>query len=142
MKIERVSYQKAYVIGPYLQEKVGFEATLDPGEFPENALKVLQDIADQWHKENNPLFQPGAEVGPSIQEIQEQKILPYGELFSDIPIRKEREQQLVVNFGDVKARFFQVAREVLYSLPFFNCRFLREVVSVQKIPESLAKGEV
>jgi hypothetical protein len=72
MKIEKVSYQKAYVIGPYLQEKVGFEASID-GDSPEEVLSKLRKMADEWHRANNPLLQPGAEVGPSIQEIQEQK---------------------------------------------------------------------
>lgn len=53
MKIDKVSYQKAYIIGPYLQEKIGFEASID-GDSPEEVLSKLRTMADDWHKENNP----------------------------------------------------------------------------------------
>ena len=54
MKITRVSYQKAFVIGPYLQERVGFEAEIDDAEDEAKALSKLKEIAEQWHIANNP----------------------------------------------------------------------------------------
>jgi hypothetical protein len=55
MKITKVNYTKSYTIGPFLQEKVGFEAEIDGTcESPESALNELKRIADQWHIANNP----------------------------------------------------------------------------------------
>lgn len=54
MKVDKVTYTKSYSIGPFLQEKVGFEASIDPEDIPENVLNYLKVMADQWHKENNP----------------------------------------------------------------------------------------
>jgi hypothetical protein len=71
MKIEKVNYTKSYVIGPFLQEKIGFEASID-GDSPEKVLSSLREMADEWHKANN----PGLEISvnpEALQEIQEQK---------------------------------------------------------------------
>jgi predicted RNase H-like HicB family nuclease len=61
MKITKVTYQKTYSIGPYLTDRVGFEAELDGNdgvnlfpETPESALSQLKELADKWHKESNP----------------------------------------------------------------------------------------
>lgn len=63
MKIVKVTYQKSYIIGPYLQEKVGFEADISEPEpnpeggfyiySPEGALTRLKEMADEWHKKHN-----------------------------------------------------------------------------------------
>lgn len=51
MKIEKVTYQKTYSIGPYLTDRVGFEASINEDEeTPEAALSQLQEVADEWHK--------------------------------------------------------------------------------------------
>ena len=65
MKITKVTYQKAFIIGPYLQEKVGFEAEIThpfldaaDGKFeietPEMLLSRLKEMADKWHISQNP----------------------------------------------------------------------------------------
>lgn len=55
MKITKVTYQKAFVTGPFLQERIGYEAEVDSdNESPSGALTMLQRMADIWHKENNP----------------------------------------------------------------------------------------
>ncbi len=53
MKIERVSYQKTFSIGPYLTDKVGIESGVDAGETPELVLTTLKAIAEEWHKVSN-----------------------------------------------------------------------------------------
>lgn len=54
MKFKTVTYQKAFIIGPYLQEKAGFEIDIEEGETPKEALTRAKQVADEWHKENNP----------------------------------------------------------------------------------------
>lgn len=53
MKIEKVSYQKTYSIGPYLTDRVGFEASIDMDD-EYKALSILEGIADSWHKLAHP----------------------------------------------------------------------------------------
>ncbi len=66
MNIIKVTYQKAFVIGPYLQEKIGIEVEVDEeiGERAEFALDKAKEIVERWHKENNP--EP-AQVGPQAE---------------------------------------------------------------------------
>lgn len=56
MKITSVNIQRAYVTGPFLQEKLGMEIEIDTGigETPEGAYSLAREIMDKWHKENNP----------------------------------------------------------------------------------------
>lgn len=53
MKITKITYQKSYVIGPYLQERIGFEADISEDKQGhidiENALRILQLEADTYH---------------------------------------------------------------------------------------------
>lgn len=43
MKVDRISYQKAFAYGPYLQEKIGAEAIIEPGEDRDKAMQQLQE---------------------------------------------------------------------------------------------------
>lgn len=55
MKIEKVTYQKTYSIGPYLTDRVGFEASIDEEkETHEEVLSWLKAMADDWHKDAYP----------------------------------------------------------------------------------------
>ena len=54
MKITKVSYQKTYSIGPYLTDRVGFEADLGDNESCTEALAQLRKEADDWHIKTNP----------------------------------------------------------------------------------------
>jgi len=58
MKITTVSYQKTFIIGPYQNEKIGFEAEIDQRvEHPDQVLTSLKDMAENWHKISNPHLQ-------------------------------------------------------------------------------------
>lgn len=50
MHIDKVSYQRLYPIGSYLNERIGFEASLEEGEDPCKAIEELRILADQSHK--------------------------------------------------------------------------------------------
>src|ERR1700743_2881012 len=79
MRITKVTYQKTYSIGPYLTDRVGFEADLDGNngvdlfpETPESALSQLKELADKWHKKSNPhLYQEqgvnGSDLPPHLK---------------------------------------------------------------------------
>lgn len=54
MKIERVSYQKTFSIGPYLTEKIGIEIQLDDTDQPHDILTEAKRIVEGWHIEKNP----------------------------------------------------------------------------------------
>lgn len=54
MKITKVNYTKAFVIGAFLQEKIGVEIEIDDTETPEKALSEAKRIAETWHIANNP----------------------------------------------------------------------------------------
>lgn len=54
MKIEKVTYQKTFVTGPYMNEKIGFEVQLDDGDTDHSALDYCKDSAEMWHRKNNP----------------------------------------------------------------------------------------
>jgi hypothetical protein len=92
MKITKISYQKAFVVGPYLQEKIGFEAEPEPYigcqydgpngmEKYDEVLTTLEKMADEWHKKAHPHLyqQEGApeivrsftpqQTGPSVAVI-------------------------------------------------------------------------
>ena len=79
MKIEKVTYQKTYSIGPYLTDRVGFEASLDEpkreedGSFtvftPEGALSELEKMADAWHRKNHSHLYQSIDNGPNIQTV-------------------------------------------------------------------------
>jgi hypothetical protein len=53
MKIEKVSYQKLFPIGNFLNERIGFEASVDEGDDIFETLGKLKRMADQFHAENN-----------------------------------------------------------------------------------------
>jgi|HubBroStandDraft_3_1064219.scaffolds.fasta_scaffold07562_4 hypothetical protein len=64
MKIERITYQKAFITGPFLQEKIGFEAEIDEHvQSVHDALMQLKSMAEDFHKKANPhLYQESAPV--------------------------------------------------------------------------------
>ncbi len=55
MKYTKVTYQKAFVVGPYLQEKIGVEIEIDPSfETVDHALLNAKRTIEEWHIANNP----------------------------------------------------------------------------------------
>lgn len=55
MQIIKVSYERIFPLAPYVNEKIGFEATIDgSAESEKDALNKLKQIAEEWHKSNNP----------------------------------------------------------------------------------------
>lgn len=72
MKITTVTYQKAFNIGPFLQEKVGIEIQIDDTETAESALDLAKMIVESWHKANNPHLE-GMVIKDVVEDIDEQE---------------------------------------------------------------------
>jgi hypothetical protein len=55
MEITKVYYERIFPLAPYINEKVGFEATIDGTvESEKEALTKLKQISEEWHIANNP----------------------------------------------------------------------------------------
>lgn len=96
MKIEKINYQRAYVTGPFLQDKLGIEISIDTdrGETPEAAYSWGKEIMDNWHKQNNPHLEgititdaPGPPREIQIEKTPEQQRI--ADLIKDINSCKE-----------------------------------------------------
>lgn len=64
MEIIKVSYERIFPLAPYVNEKIGFEATIDGSvESEKEALSKLKHIAEECHKALNPgLYQSSSQV--------------------------------------------------------------------------------
>src|SRR5665213_2338493 len=74
MKIEKISYQKTFSIGPYLTDKVGIEASVDAGETPELVLTTLKAIAEEWHTASNKSLYGDQMVNHDLEVSQHNEI--------------------------------------------------------------------
>lgn len=54
MKLEKISYAKIFPTGVYLNERIGFEASISEREDAQLALMELRNMAEKFHKEANP----------------------------------------------------------------------------------------
>jgi hypothetical protein len=73
MKIDRITYQKTFAAGPYLNEKIGVEISLDEGEEKELAFRLAQITVEEFHKQANPHLYPPE----SMRGVQEGNGIPY-----------------------------------------------------------------
>lgn len=87
MKITKITYQKAFWIGSYLQEKIGGEISLDEGEDAMEALNTLRDFCNAAHK---PL-QEGDSVF-KLPEISKELTTDHFEIPEPIPKTKEQQK--------------------------------------------------
>lgn len=99
MEIIKVTYERIFPLAPYVNEKVGFEATIDGSiESEKEALTKLKQVAEEWHKANNKeLYQLNGQVildnsippgPPPVIQVQQQDIR-IGVLVEDIMSCKE-----------------------------------------------------
>lgn len=71
MKISKVFYEKLFPTGSFLNERIGLEASLDPGDDPIVALEHLKDKVEFFHETSNPLLDtvaPDQHMPPIISE--------------------------------------------------------------------------
>jgi hypothetical protein len=85
MTVDRISYQKVFPLGMYINERIGVEIQLDKEDSPEYALSKAKEMVESFHKENNkglhievnsdaiPIQKPEPEetrIGLLIQDIE------------------------------------------------------------------------
>lgn len=54
MKIERITYQRTYSLGSFINERVGCEIQLEEGDDVQETINQARAIADKNHTDNNP----------------------------------------------------------------------------------------
>lgn len=77
MNITKVTYQKAFVVGPYLQEKIGVEIDINEpaGDRVEFALDMAKEIVEKWHKDNNPPLPDAAPTGYDVGTVYGPRVI-------------------------------------------------------------------
>ncbi len=71
MKIERVTYQKVFPLGMYINEKIGVDYLLNEGDDPKAALEAAKKLCQEFHEENNKgLYIAPAQEWDNLPEVQ------------------------------------------------------------------------
>lgn len=71
MTIKTISYQKAFVIGPYLQERIGVEIELSDTDDPDKAFQLAQEMTNDFHKKANPHLE-GTTITDVLEEMYDE----------------------------------------------------------------------
>lgn len=122
MKITTVSLSRTIPTGSFQNEKIGFEATLEPGESCAEALNQLNHLITQWHREANPhLYQEPA----SAVSVRDANYIPPPSTQITIPIG----EPLVINLRDEK---LSIAMENAKSVE--ELKAIKEANPVMKFP--------
>jgi hypothetical protein len=74
MKVNLITYNKTFNIGPYLNEKVGIECSVDEGEDPSDVLDKAKEKIESWH------------MASRVAEEAKQKEMEYGKVIYSDPI--------------------------------------------------------
>lgn len=72
MKITTVSLSRTIPTGPYMNDKIGMEASVEDGDTPERVLNELLLQIDQWHRQANPHLHKEHESMRGVQTTFEQ----------------------------------------------------------------------
>ena len=103
MPITSVTYQRAYVTGAFLQEKIGVEITLEENQDPLEALAEAKKLTDSFHMEANPHLHTTTIVYPNgMPSFDEEESRPFftstiPEQLPTIDISQEREAITIEN---------------------------------------------
>jgi Na+-transporting NADH:ubiquinone oxidoreductase subunit NqrF len=54
MRADRISYQKLFPLGMYINEKIGVECIVNEGENPATILQEAKLMVEKFHKDSNP----------------------------------------------------------------------------------------
>lgn len=103
MKITKLTFSKKYPYAPYLNFDIGFEAEIGEGESPLEAIKQLEQMADNYHREKFPESYPIQEIPqgeqePSTPESKEQSIIDQIKKSNEVTVIKSFEL-LAKNLG-------------------------------------------
>lgn len=74
MKIEKISYQKLFPLGAFINEKIGVEMQLDEGDNPLQVLNEAKKLVEKYHIDTNPQMYiddaPQISTSLPIEEVQ------------------------------------------------------------------------
>jgi hypothetical protein len=56
MKVDKVSYQKLFPIGSFVNERIGVEITIDENDDVTQVLNSAKSMVEKFHKDSNPLL--------------------------------------------------------------------------------------
>lgn len=87
MKVDRISYQKVFPLGMYINERIGLEIQLDDGEDATIALSKAKAMVESFHIENNKGLY--VEVNQEAIPIQKPEEIRIGLLIQDIESCKD-----------------------------------------------------
>jgi hypothetical protein len=74
MQIERVTYQKVFPLGMYINEKIGVDYLLNEGDDPKAALEAAKKLCQEFHEETNKgLYIAPAAEWDNLPEVQRTK---------------------------------------------------------------------
>jgi hypothetical protein len=76
MKVTTINYSKRFPYAPYLNESIGFEATIEEGEDIQESIQKLREQAEQSFSNAHPtiVLKPAIEQVLSKEEITEGNI--------------------------------------------------------------------
>lgn len=86
MNIDRISYEKVFQLGAYINEKIRVEVSLEKGEDAKEALDTARNLVHEYHfEQNKELYE---QRGTRVIEV-EPKLSPKESLIADINSCKE-----------------------------------------------------
>lgn len=96
MKITKITYQKAFITGPFLQERIGFEAeVIEEIQSVPDALAQLKGMAEDFHKQSNPhLYQESKTAEGVIAEFTRQSL--------GIPVISKESERLEIQIDNAQ----------------------------------------
>lgn len=88
MVVTKVKYEKLFPTGAYLNEKIGFEAEIEPHlnslDNPTSAIEQLRQLAEQSHREKYPHLYTESGSPITIMEKEESVTNRLAQLIQDI----------------------------------------------------------
>jgi len=97
MSITSVTYSRKYPTGPFLNETIGVEITLEENQDPLEALAEAKKLTDAFHVEANPHLYNGVDAVGSKPFLEAVTLIDERELLPVHDINQEREAVSIEN---------------------------------------------
>lgn len=93
MKTDRITYQKLFPLGMYINERIGVEVQLDEWDDPAECLQAAKNMVEKFYRDSNPQvqlqFTDANEVLPEVQMENSKTSDRMAALIKDIDSCKE-----------------------------------------------------
>jgi hypothetical protein len=95
MKIERVSYQKIFPLGQYINEKIGVDILVNDGDDPMELLKKASEMVHEFHSKNEQSFPVDTPVPVmQLQRVDNSTDIEFQKVKSKLEAAKKRGEAL------------------------------------------------